>query len=121
MATATSTTPTSAQGLFIQTPKAVYILYEYTKVWREVDLDREHPKDPDSTWMGDSIGNASALKMCFAAYTKGTTALLSAVLAAAEGLDVRTELDKFLWGARSSIFSLNRPALSSPRKNLSLS
>ena len=41
---------------FIQTPKAVYILYEYTKVWREIDLDREHPKDPDNSWMGDSIG-----------------------------------------------------------------
>lgn len=42
--------------------------------------------------IGDAIGKASALKMCFAAYTKGTTALLSAVLATAEALDVRTEL-----------------------------
>lgn len=41
---------------FIQTPKIVYILYEYTKVWRAVYMDRDHPKDPDSTWMGDSIG-----------------------------------------------------------------
>jgi hypothetical protein len=41
---------------FIQSPKAVFILYEYTKVWREVDLDRGHPKDPDSSWMGDAIG-----------------------------------------------------------------
>ena len=41
---------------FIQTPKAVYILYEYTKVWREIDMDRGHPKDPDNSWMGDSIG-----------------------------------------------------------------
>jgi hypothetical protein len=40
----------------IQTPKAVFILYEYTKVWREIDLDRDHPKDPDSSWMGDAIG-----------------------------------------------------------------
>jgi hypothetical protein len=30
--------------------------------------------------------------MCYAAYTKGTTALLSAILAAAESLDVREEL-----------------------------
>jgi 3-hydroxyisobutyrate dehydrogenase-like beta-hydroxyacid dehydrogenase len=44
--------------------------------------------------IGDSIGKASALKMCFAAYSKGTTALLSAVLAAAEALDVRAELDE---------------------------
>jgi 3-hydroxyisobutyrate dehydrogenase-like beta-hydroxyacid dehydrogenase len=42
--------------------------------------------------LGDEIGKASALKMCYAAYTKGTTALLSAILAAAESLDVRDEL-----------------------------
>jgi hypothetical protein len=41
---------------FIQTPKTVFILYEYTKVWREIDLDRDHPKDPDSSWMGDAVG-----------------------------------------------------------------
>ena len=34
----------------------MYILYEYTKVWRAVYMDSEHPKDPDSSWMGDSIG-----------------------------------------------------------------
>lgn len=42
--------------------------------------------------LGDTPGKASALKMCYAAYSKGTTALLSAVLAAAEALDVRAEL-----------------------------
>ena len=42
--------------------------------------------------IGDSIGQASALKMCYAAYTKGTSALLCAILAAAEGLEVRQEL-----------------------------
>jgi hypothetical protein len=41
---------------FIQTPKIVYILYEYTKIWRAIAMDRDHPKDPDSSWMGDSIG-----------------------------------------------------------------
>jgi hypothetical protein len=25
-------------------------------VWRPIALDREHPKSPDSTWIGDSIG-----------------------------------------------------------------
>ncbi|MFN2237541.1 MAG: DUF1932 domain-containing protein [Anaerolineales bacterium] len=44
--------------------------------------------------IGDKIGKASALKMCFAAYTKGTTALLSAILAASEELGVRDELEK---------------------------
>jgi 3-hydroxyisobutyrate dehydrogenase-like beta-hydroxyacid dehydrogenase len=43
--------------------------------------------------IGDKIGKASALKMCYAAYTKGTTALLCAVLGAAQGLDVRNELE----------------------------
>jgi 3-hydroxyisobutyrate dehydrogenase-like beta-hydroxyacid dehydrogenase len=42
--------------------------------------------------LGPEIGRASALKMCFAAYTKGTTALLCAVLAAAEQLGVRPAL-----------------------------
>ena len=42
--------------------------------------------------VGEEIGKASALKICFAAYTKGTTALLSAILATAEALDVRQEL-----------------------------
>ena len=39
--------------------------------------------------IGDQIGKASALKMCYAAYSKGTTALLAAILAASESLDVR--------------------------------
>jgi 3-hydroxyisobutyrate dehydrogenase-like beta-hydroxyacid dehydrogenase len=38
------------------------------------------------------IGQASALKMCYAAYNKGRTALLAAVLAAAEALDVEQAL-----------------------------
>src|SRR5687768_9897359 len=42
--------------------------------------------------IGNEIGKASALKMCYAAYSKGTTALLAAILAAAESLGVRDEL-----------------------------
>jgi 3-hydroxyisobutyrate dehydrogenase-like beta-hydroxyacid dehydrogenase len=42
--------------------------------------------------MGDQAGKASALKMCYAANTKGTTALLCAVTAAADGLGVWKEL-----------------------------
>lgn len=42
--------------------------------------------------IGDEIGKASALKMCYAAYSKGTTALLTAILATAESLGVRDEL-----------------------------
>ena len=44
-----------------------------------------------------NIGDASALKMVFAAYTKGTTALLSAILAVAEKENVRDQLEK-QWG-----------------------
>jgi 3-hydroxyisobutyrate dehydrogenase-like beta-hydroxyacid dehydrogenase len=43
--------------------------------------------------LGPEIGQASALKMCFSAYSKGTTALLCAALAAAEGLGVRAALE----------------------------
>jgi 3-hydroxyisobutyrate dehydrogenase-like beta-hydroxyacid dehydrogenase len=42
--------------------------------------------------IGHEIGKASALKMCYAAYSKGTTALLCAILGAAETLGVREEL-----------------------------
>ena len=38
--------------------------------------------------LGDGIGQASALKMCYAAWTKGSTALLCAIVAAADQLDV---------------------------------
>ena len=44
--------------------------------------------------IGDEIGKASALKMCFAARTKGTTALLCAVVAAADALGVRDDLER---------------------------
>ncbi len=43
--------------------------------------------------VGDEAGKASALKMCYAAYTKGTTALLCAILATAEVSGVRGELE----------------------------
>jgi 3-hydroxyisobutyrate dehydrogenase-like beta-hydroxyacid dehydrogenase len=42
--------------------------------------------------IGEAIGKASALKMCYAAWTKGSTALLSAILATAAALDVWEEL-----------------------------
>ena len=44
--------------------------------------------------IGDEIGKASALKMCYAAYSKGSTALLCAVVAAAEQLGVREDLNR---------------------------
>lgn len=43
--------------------------------------------------LGAEIGRASALKMCYAARSKGTTALLAAIAAAAERLGIRDELE----------------------------
>jgi 3-hydroxyisobutyrate dehydrogenase-like beta-hydroxyacid dehydrogenase len=54
--------------------------------------------------IGPEIGKASALKMCYAAYTKGTTALLSALLATAEKLNVRAELENE-WSRDGSDFA----------------
>lgn len=53
--------------------------------------------------VSEEIGKASALKMCYAAYSKGTTALLSAILATAESLGVRDELYQ-QWGMDDADF-----------------
>ena len=42
--------------------------------------------------ISNEIGKASALKMCYAAYSKGITALLAAILTTAESLGVRENL-----------------------------
>lgn len=47
--------------------------------------------------LGGELGKASAIKMCYAAYTKGTTALISSILAASEYYGVR-EVLKEQWG-----------------------
>lgn len=54
--------------------------------------------------IGEEIGKASALKVCYAAYSKGTTALLAAILATAKSLGVRDELYK-QWDLDDSNFS----------------
>lgn len=54
--------------------------------------------------ISDEIGKASALKMCYAAYSKGTTALLAAILATAESLGVRDQLYQ-QWDADDPGFS----------------
>jgi 3-hydroxyisobutyrate dehydrogenase-like beta-hydroxyacid dehydrogenase len=46
----------------------------------------------DTKVLGMEIGKASALKMCYAANTKGTVALLAAILTTAENLGVREAL-----------------------------
>jgi hypothetical protein len=54
--------------------------------------------------LGSEIGKASALKMCYAAYSKGTTALLAAILATAGQLNVRSALEA-QWDADEPGFS----------------
>jgi 3-hydroxyisobutyrate dehydrogenase-like beta-hydroxyacid dehydrogenase len=54
--------------------------------------------------IGSEIGKASALKMCFAAYTKGSTALLCGLLAASERLGVRADLER-QWSRGGSDFA----------------
>ncbi|MDF1501026.1 MAG: DUF1932 domain-containing protein [Anaerolineales bacterium] len=54
--------------------------------------------------LGDQPGRASALKMCFAAYSKGSTALVTMFLAASTSLGVREELMK-LWSLDGSTFA----------------
>jgi 3-hydroxyisobutyrate dehydrogenase-like beta-hydroxyacid dehydrogenase len=56
--------------------------------------------------IGDDIGKASALKMCFAANSKGTVALLCAIVAAAEKMGVRKELEK-QWSRNGSEYAQN--------------
>ena len=58
----------------------------------------------ETSVVGNEIGKASALKMCYAAYTKGTTALLTAIQALAEANHVRAELST-QWERDESGFS----------------
>lgn len=58
----------------------------------------------ETSVIGESIGKAAALKMCYAAYTKGTTALLCAILTTAEELGVREELETE-WSRNGSDFA----------------
>lgn len=58
----------------------------------------------DTAVIGDEAGKASALKVCFAAYTKGSTALLTSILAASEQMGVRGELEAH-WSRGGSDFA----------------
>jgi hypothetical protein len=42
---------------FIQTPEAVYVLYELGPFYRMITLNSKHPEDPDPQWWGHSIGH----------------------------------------------------------------
>jgi hypothetical protein len=64
---------------FIQTPEAVYILYEIGPFFRVVWLNEKHPDDPDPQWWGHSIGH----------YENGDTLVVDTV-----GLNDKTWLDQ---------------------------
>ena len=53
--------------------------------------------------VGDGVGRASAIKMCYASQTKGITALQTAMLVAAERLGVYDELTAELSGSQGAM------------------
>ena len=53
--------------------------------------------------LGEKIGRASALKLCFSAFNKGINALITAVITAAESLDLTDELENELKGRQSEL------------------
>ena len=60
--------------------------------------------------IGDQPGRASALKMCYAANTKGTKALICAVNATAESLGVREELQR-QWAMEGTDLAKSAPRI----------
>jgi len=63
--------------------------------------------------MSERIGDASGVKMCYAAMTKGTTALAVELLIAARKLGVEQALEKELRDSRSDVFDWQMKTLPS--------
>jgi len=84
------------------TPKETWLYLSGVQAHRIAECFLSGPLE--TKIIGDEIGNASALKMCYAAYSKGTTALLAAILAVAESLGVRDELSQ-QWDRDDNRFS----------------
>ena len=63
--------------------------------------------------MSERIGDASGVKMCYAAMTKGTTALAVELLVAARKLGVEQALEKELRDSRADVFDWQMKSLSS--------
>ncbi len=83
-----------ATSLYLSGPKAADVAACFPKSNLEVHT------------MGTEIGKASAIKMCFASYTKGTTALLCNILALAEENGVRDHLE-YEWSRDGSKLAEN--------------
>lgn len=73
-------------------PGVTWLFLSGTQAQRAADCFAAGPLQTEI--ISEEIGQASALKMCYAAYSKGTTALLAAVLGAAESLGVRADLER---------------------------
>ena len=58
----------------------------------------------DIKFLGESIGRASAIKMCYAALTKGTSALHLALLTAAEAMGLTQELKHEFLYSQSDVY-----------------
>lgn len=71
-------------------PGQTWLYLAGTQAWYLSRLFNGGPLETEV--LGPEIGRASALKMCYAAWTKGSTALLSAIVASAEQLGVWQEL-----------------------------
>lgn len=63
-----------------------------------------HGKGIDVRVMGDKVGQASAIKMCYAAMTKGTTALWIALLTAAEVMGISEELRQEMLHSQANLY-----------------
>ena len=63
--------------------------------------------------MSERIGDASGVKMCYAAMTKGTTALAVELLVAARKLGVEQALEKELRDSRADVFDWQMKSLAS--------
>ena len=69
------------------TPPRFYVSGEHTDVVAQLDGKGITVKP-----LGDEIGRASGIKMCYAALTKGTSTLQVALLSAAESMNLTDEL-----------------------------
>jgi len=89
-------------GLPAWEPGATWLYLSGTSAAEVADCFSRGPLETEV--VGAEIGKASALKMCFAAYTKGSAALICAVVAAAERLGVRSDLER-QWARNGSDFA----------------
>ena len=101
---------TSAGGLYIDggiiggppgrgAPPRFYVSGQYAGMMSELD-----GKGIDVRPLGDAIGRASGIKMCYAAMTKGTSALYVAQLTAAEAMGLSEELADELRSSQPEVY-----------------